>query len=107
MTEHLIRIEIACSGRSEAAHLSAVLLEARLAACVQTRPIISRYHWEGRIAEDEEVLMVAKTRKSLFGPICDVITDAHSYEVPEIIAVDIACVNADYAQWVIAETRAP
>ena len=82
------------------------LLDANLAACVQLQPgVQSIYRWEGRICEEQEVVLVAKTTAKQWPAISAYIKQNHPYTVPEIIAQPITHSHADYAQWVIAETR--
>ena len=82
------------------------LIDANLAACVQLQPgVQSIYQWEGRICEEQEVVLVAKTTAGRWTAISDYIKQNHPYDVPEIIAQPITHSDPDYAQWVIAETR--
>ncbi len=76
------------------------LLEKKLIACVQSSIIQSAYHWQGKIAESEEILLQMKTKKSLFEKIQTEIEQLHAYEVPEIIMVPMAGANALYLQWI-------
>ena len=82
------------------------LIDANLAACVQLQPgVQSIYRWEGRICEEQEVVLVAKTTAAQWPAISDYIKQNHPYDVPEIIAQPITHSDPAYAQWVIAETR--
>ena len=82
------------------------LIDANLAACVQLQPgMQSIYQWEGRICEEQEVVLVAKTAAGRWTAISDYIKQNHPYDVPEIIAQPITHSDPDYARWVIAETR--
>jgi periplasmic divalent cation tolerance protein len=81
------------------------LIDANLAACVQLQPgMQSIYQWEGRICEEQEVVLVAKTTSGRWNAISDYIKQNHPYDVPEIIAQPITHSHTDYARWVIAET---
>ena len=81
------------------------LIDANLAACVQLQPgVQSIYQWEGRICEEQEVLLVAKTTAGRWTAISDYIKQNHPYDVPEIIAQPITHSDPDYVQWVVAET---
>jgi len=81
------------------------LIDANLAACVQLQSgVQSIYRWEGRICEEQEVILVAKTTTQQWPAISFYIKQNHPYDVPEIIAHPIAHSNTDYARWVIAET---
>jgi len=81
-----------------------VLLDARLAACVQiSGPIESNYWWEGAIETAVEWHCLAKSRLSLFGKVEEAIRAAHPYEVPEILATRIETGNAAYLDWLQGE----
>jgi periplasmic divalent cation tolerance protein len=81
------------------------VLEARLAACLQLMPIKSCYVWEGRIARDNEVLMLIKAKSTDYDALAACIRAAHTYEVPEIVRLDIAAGDKSYLDWIEAVTR--
>lgn len=91
--------------RDEAERLAEILINGRLAACVQILPeITSFYHWQGKIERGSEVLILAKTTIDKFPEMEKVVRENHSYEVPEIIAVPSEAVSAPYLAWLKAET---
>jgi periplasmic divalent cation tolerance protein len=91
---------ITASGEDEASKISMALVEARLAACVNIiKNIRSIYSWEGKIEDEAEVLMIAKTQKHLFDPLMKKVKALHSYKVPEIIAMPIVDGSEDYLKW--------
>jgi periplasmic divalent cation tolerance protein len=81
------------------------VLEARLAACLQLMPIKSCYVWEGRIARDNEVLMLIKAKSADYDALAACIRASHTYEVPEIVRLDIAAGDKSYLDWMEAVTR--
>jgi periplasmic divalent cation tolerance protein len=81
------------------------VLEAKLAACLQLLPIKSCYIWEGRIARDNEVLMLIKAKSTDYDALAACIRTAHTYEVPEIVRLDIAAGDKPYLDWIGAVTR--
>ena len=85
--------------------LAAELVERRLAACVQALPIQSTYRWKGAVQRDAEILLLIKTKVSLYPEVEAFIRSAHPYETPEIILVPIVAGFAGYLQWLAAETR--
>lgn len=92
--------------REEAERLAEILVNGRLAACVQILPeITSFYHWLGKIERDTEVLILAKTTIDKFPEMEKVVRENHSYEVPEIIAVSAEAVSDSYLNWLINEVR--
>lgn len=95
-----IVVFITTSNEEEAAKIARALVEARLAACVNIiKGIRSIYSWQGKIEDEPEVLMVAKTQKHLFDNLSKKVKELHSYEVPEIIALPIVEGSAEYLKW--------
>lgn len=91
---------ITASSENEAAKIARSLVEARLAGCVNIiKNIRSVYSWEGKIEDETEVLMIAKTQKKLLNPIIKKVKELHSYSVPEIIAMPITEGSEDYLKW--------
>lgn len=89
----------------EASKIGRALVEEKLIACVNIIPQIhSIYWWKGKICDDQECLLIMKTRSSLFPSLKDRIRRLHSYEVPEIIAFPIAQGLPDYLNWVVENT---
>lgn len=87
-----------------AGSLAAVLLERRLAACVQQLGIASRYRWEGAIQRDAELLLLVKTSARAADAAVKAIEENHSYDVPEIIVLPITGGLPAYLEWLTAET---
>ncbi|MDO8281684.1 MAG: divalent-cation tolerance protein CutA [Thermodesulfovibrionia bacterium] len=100
-----IIVFITSSSEEEAARIAASLVEERLAACVNIiRNIRSIYSWQGKVCDDAEVLMIAKTQRSLFNSLKERVKELHSYEVPEIIAMPIVDGSEDYLKWIREST---
>ncbi|MDP6675527.1 MAG: divalent-cation tolerance protein CutA [Gammaproteobacteria bacterium] len=90
-----------CPSQQEADAVATALLEERLAACVNQLPgIRSLYRWEGRVTQDDEVLLLIKTSANLFGSLEKMIKKLHPYATPEIIAVPIIAGSAEYLGWI-------
>ena len=95
---------ITASNEDEAAKISRALVESRLAGCVNIiRNIRSIYSWQGKIEDEPEVLMIAKTRKPLLDALMKKVKELHSYTVPEIIALPIVGGSEDYLKWLREE----
>ncbi len=91
---------------SEAGRVGRTVVEERLAACCNmVEGVRSIYWWKGEVCEEGEVLSVFKTRKELFEPLKKRIKALHSYEVPEIIMLEISEGLPEYLDWIDAETR--
>jgi len=82
------------------------LVENRLAACVQIQQgVNSIYRWDGKICEENEVLLSAKTSRVLWEEIRVFIQNNHPYDLPEIMAFTPADYEQQYGQWVEAEIK--
>jgi periplasmic divalent cation tolerance protein len=81
------------------------VLHAKLAACLQLLPIRSRYVWEGKIARDDEVLILIKAKSADYDDLAACIRAAHTYEVPEIVRLEIEAGAQSYLDWIRAVTR--
>jgi periplasmic divalent cation tolerance protein len=104
MTE-LLLVMTSLPDRDAAKALAKRLIDSHLAACVQIQTgVQSIYRWEGRICEEQEAVLVAKTTAAQWPAISAFIKQNHPYDVPEIIAQPITHSDTDYARWVIAET---
>lgn len=98
---------ITTAGRKEDAEaIARSLVERRLAACVQILgPITSTYRWEGKIETSREWQCCIKSRGELYDRIEAAIRELHPYEVPEILAVEIAAGSRSYLAWVDEEVK--
>ena len=89
-----------CGSEEEAARLARLLVERGLAACVSVVPgIRSFYRWEGRIESAGEWLLLVKSSSALFPAVLRALEEAHSYQVPEVIALPIIAGSAKYLDW--------
>jgi periplasmic divalent cation tolerance protein len=84
--------------------LATMLIERRLAACVQRVDITSRYRWDGEVRRDDEILLLVKTSTDARDAAMRAIEENHTYEVPEIIALPIAEGLPAYLEWVTKES---
>ena len=82
------------------------LIERKLAACVNiVSPIQSVFMWKGEVNDEEEALLIAKSRSSLFeNELIPAVQAVHPYEVPEIIALPIIMGLQSYLDWIEEET---
>jgi periplasmic divalent cation tolerance protein len=90
----------------EAERVGRVIVERRLAACVNILPgMVSHYWWQGKIERAEEVVMLVKTRAGLAGAVGKAVKAAHSYTTPSIMVVPVDSIDPDYHQWILGETK--
>ncbi len=100
------RVVLITAPRGRGEEIAKRIVEERLAACVNVvKGVKSFYWWEGRVNEDDEELLVVKTRADAVDSLIRRVKEIHPYSVPEIIALDIVEGNRDYLEWVRAEVR--
>jgi periplasmic divalent cation tolerance protein len=101
-----IVILVTTRSEPEAHKIADLLLSRRKAACVNIVPKVeSSFWWQGKLDSAKESLLIIKTKASLLSEIVDLVKAAHSYEVPEIIALPIIGGNEDYLNWIEDEVR--
>jgi periplasmic divalent cation tolerance protein len=94
-----------CPDAETAARIARVLVEERLAACVQALPgVVSTYRWQGAVQQESEVLLLIKTTRERFDALKARLPDLHPYETPELIALDAVDGLAAYLDWIAAAT---
>lgn len=96
-TDYLV-VFVTASGTEEAERIAEALVTESLAACVNV--VVgcrSVYRWKGELVRDEEVLLVIKTSRNRFAELERRVTELHSYEVPEVIGIEVGAVSAGYA----------
>ncbi len=99
-------IFVTAGSEQEAHKIAELLLSQRKAACVNIVPKVdSSFWWQGKLDSAKESLLIIKTKASLLSEVVDLVKAAHSYEVPEIIALPIIGGNEDYLKWIDDEVR--
>jgi periplasmic divalent cation tolerance protein len=107
MTDKVL-ILVTASTRREARKIARQLVKARLAACVNiTQPAQSIYRWEGKLADEKEILLFIKSTRDLFPEIRKSILAIHSYTTPEIICLPIIDGLPDYLNWIGDSVKHP
>ena len=105
MTEELIlclcTVPDGATGRRIAHHL----VESGLAACVNRIPgVVSVYRWEQEVQEDDEELLIVKTRTGRLEDLVAAVRQIHPYELPEVVAVPVTGGLEDYLDWLRVST---
>jgi periplasmic divalent cation tolerance protein len=101
----VLLVFITAGSEEEATRLAEALLSERLVACVnRLGGVHSEYWWKGTRDTAREVLMLAKTRRSLWPRVLETVRRLHSYEIFSAFAIPLAEGNPDYLRWIAAET---
>jgi periplasmic divalent cation tolerance protein len=99
MSEPLVVLMTAGS-QEEAERIARALVVEMLAACVNVIPgVTSIYHWQGEIQQDQEWLLVAKSRREVLDHLVRRVQALHSYDLPEIIALPLVGGSEAYLRW--------
>ena len=97
-------VYITCKDDDEAVKISKHLLEKKLIACSNMHPIQSMYFWQGKIQNEKEVVIIAKTLAKNYEKIKVEVIKIHSYDVPCILKIE-AEANKSYDEWVNKEVK--
>jgi periplasmic divalent cation tolerance protein len=101
-----ISVTTTCNQRDVLMQIADTLVEKKLAACCQIGgPITSIYRWQGKIEDSVEWFCHIKTVSERLEAVITEIRKQHTYEEPEIIAVEIAGGSAGYLDWLAKQTR--
>ncbi len=101
-----IVVIVTASNEDEAVRIARILLEEELVACVNIhQKVRSLYWWEGKIQDENETMMIIKTRREHVEMIVKKVKEVHSYTVPEVIALPIIDGSDDYLRWIGEVTK--
>ena len=105
--EPLLLVLITAPDLETARGLARALVSRKIAACANLTPgLVSIYSWEESLHEDEEILLMIKTRQGLLeSHLIPLIHELHPYDLPEIIALPLVGGSQDYLNWIREETE--
>lgn len=107
MTDTPVWIYMTAGTLDEAREIGRSLIDDRLAACVNILAgMRSLYRWNGGVQEDEEVVMIAKSRAGLVDSLTARVKALHSYDCPCVVALPITAGNPEFLDWIGLETPA-
>jgi uncharacterized protein involved in tolerance to divalent cations len=99
MSEKMV-VFVSCPGKELGERIAGLVVEERLAACVNVLPSVrSCYVWEGKLTWEDEVLLVIKTTRDSFRGLERRVLELHTYELPEIVGVKIEMGSEKYMKW--------
>jgi periplasmic divalent cation tolerance protein len=101
----IVLIQTTCASKTEASNIAKILIDAKLAACVQLSEVESFYTWNDEFCCDNETLVSIKTIKENFEKVKVKIKEHHSYDVPEIIEIEITNSSKKYLKFIEENTN--
>ncbi len=90
---------------AKASEIARIVVSEKLAACVSLQEVVSIYSWKAELQNEPETLAIIKTADERFEALKKRIVELHPYEVPEVIAMQVAGGHAPYLAWVADSTR--
>jgi periplasmic divalent cation tolerance protein len=101
MSKETMIVLTTCGNDDDAGALARVLVEQRLAACVNAvSKIASTYRWQGEVQQDQETLLIIKTTAPRLAAVEQTIREKSKYELPEFIVLPLQGGSAAYLDWV-------
>tara|TARA_B100001964_G_C13820151_1_gene416928 strand:+ start:245 stop:580 length:336 start_codon:yes stop_codon:yes gene_type:complete len=105
-SEKLCWVYLTAGSVEEAKNIGRKLVEQNLVACVNLlENMTSIYKWEDKLEEGQEVVMIAKTRKTLMPKLIKTLTKHHSYECPCVLELPIQGGHPEFLRWIATETE--
>ena len=104
-SEKLCWVYMTAGSFKEAKRIGQILVSQNLAACVNLlENMTSIYNWEDKMEESQEVIMIAKTRKTLVPKLIEKVNSLHNYDCPCILQLPIQGGNPDFLSWIKSQT---
>ncbi|MDO8507708.1 MAG: divalent-cation tolerance protein CutA [bacterium] len=98
----MILVYITNPTKEEAKKIAEHLIEKKLIACANIFPMESLCMWEGKLADEEEFVLLGKTKEENYKKIADEVEKIHSYDVPCILKISMEA-NGKYQNWLESE----
>ena len=87
----------------EAKKLGGLIIEKKIAACVDFWPVSSCYNWEGSMKCLDQAMLLVTTFETKIEDVNEIISKNHTYSIPLIAGVDVRRVNSSYKEWMMQE----
>lgn len=97
------QLTLTCANKTEADKVAGTLLVKHLVACVRQIPVKSKFHWQGKIENADEVMLVMESHLDLFEKVEAEVAKLHSYETFVLTAQPIEKISAKAAKWMSDE----
>ena len=108
MEEKAVLILVTTGARDDAERLGEALVVERLAACCSVVPTVhSVYYWDDQLQREHEALLLVKTLESRAADVQEFVRKHHSYELPEILQIQIQGGSSAYLNWLERQVAKP
>jgi periplasmic divalent cation tolerance protein len=100
------RIVLTTAGsQEEARKIARVLVDRRLAACVNiVSHVESVYRWQDKMETSKEWLLLIKTQAESFDHVCAAVKELHTYDLPECVMLEVTAGSQEYLAWIAENT---
>jgi periplasmic divalent cation tolerance protein len=106
--EQVVLMLTTTNSEEQAVKIAEYLVQKGLGACVNiVKNIRSIYRFKGEVWDDEECLLMIKTRDSLRENVEEAIRELHTYELPEILCIPLGHNESKFQQWILDSTVTP
>ncbi len=95
----MVFVYTTCANVERAKDLGKLLVEKKMAACVDFWPVGSMYYWKGELKAVSQAMLLVTTLESKLAAIEDTISANHGYSAPLIAGVDVRRINHPYKTW--------
>ena len=100
-------IYMTAGSREEARKIGKELVTSKLAACVNIlNNMNSLYMWQGKVQDDSEIVLIAKTTEDRVPQLVEKVKSLHSYECPCIVSIPVSGGNQAFLDWIAEEVKA-
>ncbi len=100
-------IYMTAGSREEARKIGKELVTSKLAACVNILDNMnSLYMWQGKVQDDSEIVLIAKTTEDRVPQLVEKVKSLHSYECPCIVSIPVSGGNQTFLDWIAEEVKA-
>ena len=99
-------IYITAGSKDEAVMIGKALINAKLAACVNIiENMTSMYIWDGKLQDDRETILIAKTKQERVPDLIEKVKSLHSYDCPCIVSLPVSDGNPAFLNWIANEIQ--
>lgn len=106
MSKKYCQLWLTCANKEEADKIANTLLKKRLIACYgELSPYIGKFWWQGKIEDNDEILLEMLSRLDLFDEIEREVARLHSYDTFVLEAIPISRISKKAQDWLDEELK--